>query len=454
MKKAWERIDAIIGFEIDQRHEEGCIVDEALMARIASARQQNHEQLLHLLMEELASLKPASSFPYREPDELAAIKAARPDGPRRCKLDHDVDILNRIHGGWLGRTAGCALGKPVEKWSMQMINEYLEYYDALPLDNYIPAGKGFPKDHDSQYFIRGDDCTRGNITHMPRDDDMDYTVLGLHTLEHYGYEFTSVDAGFTWIDRLPYNLLYTAERIAYCNLINDLNPPASAEKENPFREWIGAQIRADIWGYVTPGWPEKAAEFAYRDATISHTKNGVYGAMFFAAILAASFSTGDVKQLISIGLSEIPENCRLADAIRDTMHWSESYDDWQQTWSRINEKYGHYSTVHTINNAALVIMGLLYGQGDFEKTIVTTVLGGWDADCTGATAGSVIGLILGADALPEKWVGVFNDQLKSAVRGSQDCRISDLTQRTHQIALDILKSHQSQSIKSENEINS
>ena len=454
MKKTWERIAAIIGFEIDQRLEEGCVVDDALMACIASARQQDDELKLHLLMEELASLKPAASFPYTEPDELAAIRASRPDGPRQCALDPDVDILNRIHGAWLGRAACCALGKPVEKWPMEMINQYLEYYEALPLDDYFPAGEGFPNDHDSQYFISGDDCTRGNITHMPRDDDMDYTVLGLHTLEHYGCKFTSVDIGFTWIDRLPYNLLYTAERIAYCNLINDLPPPASAEKENPFREWTGAQIRADIWGYVTPGWPEKAAEFAYRDAIISHTKNGVYGEMFFAALLAASFSTGDVEQLITIGLSEIPRNCRLAEAIRDTMQWSESYDDWQQTWARINEKYGHYSSVHTINNAALVVMGLLYGQGDFEKTIVTTVLGGWDADCTGATAGSVIGLILGADALPDKWVGVFNDQLKSAVRGSQDCRISDLAQRTHQIALDVLKSEESPSIKLENETSS
>lgn len=437
--KSWERIGAMIGFEVDQRCEEGCMLDAALLARIESAREANDEALLHELMEELGRLKPADSFPYAEPDDLEAIRAERPDGPRRVSVDPATDTLNRIHGAWLGRAAGCALGKPIEKWSKQLIEDYLKFYDALPLNDYIPAGKGFPDEHPSIYFVSGDDCTRGNITHMPRDDDMDYTVLGLHTLEQRGIEFTAEEAGFTWMDRMPYNLLYTAERIAYRNLVNGLSPPISAYKANPFREWIGAQIRADIWGYVTPGWPEKAAELAYRDATISHVKNGVYGEMFIAAMLAAAFITHDMEEAVTIGLSEIPANCRLAEAVRDTMQWAGGHDDWQLTWSKINEKYGHYASVHTINNAALVVMGLLHGKGDFEKTITTTVLGGWDTDCTGATAGSIIGTMLGAKTLPEKWVGVFNDHMKSAVRESQECRISELASRTHKIAVGVLR---------------
>ena len=116
------------------------------------------------------------------------------------------------------------------------------------------------------------------------------------------------------------------------------------------------------------------------------------------------------------------------------MAWAEANDDWQDTWVLVNEKFGHYPDVHTINNAALIVMGLVHGEGDFEQTIVTTVSGGWDADCTGATAGSVIGLILGAKALPEKWVGVFNDQIHSAVRGYEHCRFSDLAKRTCRFA--------------------
>ena len=159
----------------------------------------------------------------------------------RCALANDIDLFDRIYGAWLGRAAGCALGKPVEKWPKQVIEEYLRHYDALPLDNYIPAIKASPANHPEHFFVSGMDCTRGNITLMPRDDDMDFTILGLSVLEDYAADFTSVDVGNAWLDRLPYNLVYTAERVAYRNLINDLLPPYSALSDNPFREWIGVK---------------------------------------------------------------------------------------------------------------------------------------------------------------------------------------------------------------------
>ena len=434
MRKPWERLSALIGFELEQRLAEGCVVEPDLVAQMEAAQASGGDAQLRTMFEQLAALTPDAAFPYEEPTDLDAIRASRPSGPRRCALANDIDLFDRIYGAWLGRAAGCALGKPVEKWPKQVIDEYLRHYDALPLDNYIPAGKASPANHPEHFYVSGMDCTRGNITLMPRDDDMDFTILGLSILEDYAADFTSVDVGSAWLNRLPYNLVYTAERVAYRNLINDLLPPSSALTDNPFREWIGAQIRADMWGYVTPGWPEKAAELAFRDASISHTKNGVYGAMFVAALLAASFATSNIKAVIDIALSEVPANCRLAQAVKDTMAWAEANDDWQDTWALVNEKFGHYPDVHTINNAALIVMGLVHGKGDFEQTIVTTVLGGWDADCTGATAGSVIGLILGAKALPEKWVGVFNDQIHSAVRGYEHCRFSDLAQRTCRFA--------------------
>ena len=276
------------------------------------------------------------------------------------------------------------------------------------------------------------------IHYMPRDDDMDYTVLGLHVLESYGLDFTSYNVADTWLNRLPYHLVYTAERAAYRNLVNNLWPPESATHHNPWREWIGAQIRADSWGYAAPGWPEKAAELAFRDAAVSHVKNGIYGEMFVAAMLAASFVTSDVEQVIKTGLSEIPRDCRLAEAVRDTVEWSKELTDWEQTWAKINEKYGHYHVVHTINNAALVVMALMSAQRDYETSIVLAVRGGWDTDCNGATAGSVCGLMLGAAALPDKWVGVLNDRLISAIREFNECRISDLARRSHEIAKKVI----------------
>jgi len=426
-------LDFFVRREIVQRREEGCDI-EAIEEQAEKALQRNDGLKgleLYTILHNLEGLQPEEQFPYVEPDALEDIRVQRPNGPRRmeCSLTN-AQAFDRIHGAWLGRAAGCILGKPVEGWKKEQIDSYLQFADALPLNDYFPL----VDNHPDGLVLRMTDCSRGRIQYMARDDDMDYPVLGLHMLESHGPDFTSLNVANTWLDRLSYNLVYTAERVAYRNLVNQVLPPESATYRNPFREWIGAQIRADILGYVCPGWPEKAAEFAYRDAAVSHVKNGVYGEMFVAAMLAAAFATDNAEEVIRVGLSEIPEKCRLAEAVRDTVEWSKELSDWEQVWDKINEKYGHYSAVHTINNASLVVMALIAGKPDYEATIVTAVLGGWDTDCNGATAGSVCGLMLGADALPQKWVGVLNDRLFSAVRGYGECRISDLANRTHEVA--------------------
>ena len=422
----------LIRYEIIQRREEGCEVKklEEQFEEVTRRPPGKAEIDLLTILHDLEMLQPTPSFPYLEPSTLDEIRALRPDGPRRLSLNMtDDQLFNRIYGAWLGRAAGCALGKPVEGWQKVQINSYLQFTRALPLNDYIPLMDGHP----DGLKLRFPECTRGNISCMARDDDMDYTVLGLDILETYGLDYTSRNVGEAWLNRLPYHLVYTAEKAAYRNLVNHIWPPESATYRNPFREWIGAQIRADIWGYVTPGWPEKAAEFAFRDAAVSHVKNGIYGEMFIAAMLSAAFVSDGVEEAINIGLSEIPRNCRLAEAIKNTVKWSKETPDWEQVWDKINAIYGHYHMIHTINNAALVIMALLMARLNFEKGIVVAVRGGWDTDCNGATVGSIMGTILGAQALPQKWTGVLHDRLLSAVIGFNDSKISDLAKRTIKI---------------------
>ena len=423
-----------IRMELVQRREEGCDV-AAIESRVqeALADDGTDDAVFVELYDALDALEPAAGFPYEEPSELDAIRALRPDGPRRMDLGAVAEdaVGDRIHGAWLGRAAGCSLGKPVEGWPRKRIDDYLESAGALPLDDYIPFTEG-------AISPRLKSSTRDNIEFMARDDDMDYPILGLLALEQHGAGLTPRNMANTWLGRMPFQLLYTAENVAYRNFVNRLWPPESAAWRNPFREWIGAQIRADIFGYVTPGWPEKAAELAYQDASISHVKNGIYGEMFVAAMLAAAFVESDIEEIVTIGLSEIPRKCRLAEAVHDTLAWCRELSDWEKVWEKINEKYGHYSGVHTINNAALVVMGLYFGANDYEKGIVVTVRGGWDTDCTGATVGSILGAKFGAQALPDKWVGVLNDRLMSCVRDCNDNRISELAERTRRLATAIL----------------
>jgi len=189
---------------------------------------------------------------------------------------------------------------------------------------------------------------------------------------------------------------------------------------------------------VCAGHPERAAELAYRDARLSHVKNDIYGEMFFAAAMAGSFGVSTVDEALQIGLTEIPKECRLAEAVVQTMRWCYEDGDFQKTTDRIHQTYGHYHRVHTINNAALTVMGLLYAerarQGStksrLDDAICLTVMGGWDTDCTGATAGSLVGSLEGAARLPQEWVAPFNDRLESIVIGMTDNRFTDLAERT------------------------
>jgi len=427
----------LIKTELRQRREEGCNVTN-ISERIAKALEDKApDHAFQTLYDELLALPIDDAFAYDEPSTLAEIQAARPKySPNTTVIWDEEVIADQIYGGWLGRAVGCCLGKPVEGWKKERIEQYLRDIDALPLDNYIPF---------SEKMISSvlKSSTLGHIRYMDRDDDMDYPILGLLALERKGAAITPRTIANTWVSQMPFGLTYTAEGVAYRNFALGIWPPHSALVRNPFREWIGAQIRADIFGYVMPGCSEKAADLAFRDASISHYKNGVYGEMFVAAMVAAAFNETDAEGIVTAGLNEIPANSRLAEAIRDTQAWCREElagraKNWENVWAKINERYGHYHGVHTINNAALVVLGIYFGIDNFERGIVIATLCGWDTDCNAATVGSILGVKLGANALPEKWTGVLNDRLLSAVRDENDNKLSDLATRTLAVAKTIL----------------
>ena len=423
----------LIKAELKQRAEEGCDTTEITERITIALQEKDNSDEVYQLYEELIALPIEKTFPFVEPSDLESIQAQRPSGVRDLQLDWNSErVYDQIYGAWLGRAAGCVLGKPVEGWPKARIDKYLKDKNIDILDNYLPFDETvLPGVHKVS--------TRGNIKFMPRDDDMDYVIIGLLALEKRGIKTSARTIANVWVDRLPFHLVYTAEECAYRNFVNSVWPPLSGTHRNPFREWIGAQIRADVFGYVTPGLPEIGAKLAFNDASISHDKNGIYGEMFVAAMLSAAFKLESVKEIINAGLAEIPKNCRLAEAVKETMHWCETLSTWELVWEKINESVGHYHGVHTINNAALVVMGLYFGEDDFEKGIVCTVRGGWDTDCTGATVGSILGLRLGAKDLPSKWISPLNDRLKSVVRDENDNKISELAKRTLSVAETILK---------------
>lgn len=429
-------------FELRQLYEEGLDIDE-WQAAYDELIKKNHKTIREKAFRMLKDV-------YAEYEQLRKKRVLSENSENICTClpeskiagistynQSNKELHDQILGGWTGRAAGCLLGKPVEKYSRQIIREILESNHTWPLKHYFTA-KGMPENVLKKYPWKrrgGFDSLRENIVCMPEDDDLNYTMLNLYVTEKYGKNFTSENVGESWLQMLPVYETFTAERVAYFNLLNGVSPPESGRYLNPFREWIGAQIRADFWGYMNPGNPNKAAEMACRDACISHDGNGLYGEMFFAAVIASAFVDKSPEFLIKTGLSVIPEKSRLSQAIQFTLDMTKTGENWETIVDRLYAELGNYHWVHSINNAALTVAALLYGQGDFEKTICHAVMGGWDTDCNGATAGSIVGVMQGHSKLPDKWIRPLNNRIRSGVKGFDNLSFTELARRTLNVVI-------------------
>ena len=259
---------------------------------------------------------------------------------------------------------------------------------------------------------------------------MDYTVLGLHILETYGLDFTTADVAEEWLLRFPFHQVYTAERATYRNLINGVPVEDAAGTNNPYREWIGALIRGDIFGYVWPGQPRKAAKAAYTDAYLSHRANGIYGEMWAAALVSAAFLGGTPEETIRESLRHIPAKSRLAKEINEVLEDFNAGKTWEEAVEAVEKRWEGMHWVHTINNAGVICAGILWGDGDFTRTIALTVRGGMDTDSNGATAGSVVGILRGTNSIPENWTAPLENRVRSALFGFDGVEISAVAQRT------------------------
>ncbi len=461
----WIDLHTLFKEELKQAREEGKSEESLseLQGLFESALSRGDDGCIEALFQKSLALPVVSDRRNDEPDSLEEILDQRPAIREPVpQLSLDQESLNdRFLGAWLGRCSGCALGKPLELIGLKGSGEdgvqpwqRLKIYLTSISDQEWPI-RDFVPEH-SPAEQRPDvgttccwSCTREHIAFMESDDDIRYTILGLILLKEKGLNFNSWDVACNWIRRLPYFSVCTAETQAYRNLVErydfhlgsnygkivpDVDWKWVSTNQNPYREWIGAQIRVDSYGYICAGNPQLAAELAWRDARISHTKNGIYGAMFCAAMIAASFVTQDMKQIVMLGLDQIPRNCRLSLAIHQTVQIAESLnydgDRYEEAFSLLHGAFEHYSPVHTIPNAALCALSMLLSGGDFHRAITLSVMGGWDTDCNGATVGSIVGAVVGASRLPAHWTSRLNNTLLSEIFGYHPISISECATQT------------------------
>jgi ADP-ribosylglycohydrolase len=441
----WLKFADDLHIELEQANDEGRDITglETEIKKIKAINENDplREESAGMLLDQTQNLPIRENYSYIEPSDLKTIQASRPSVDRmRLSTITDKEILfDKVYGAWLGRSAGCLLGQPVEGWMKERLHGFLKATGNYPIKSYMSSN--VPEDIIDKYQIKNNGQVYGslfinwinNVKHMVEDDDMNYTIIGLDIIDKYGYDFTPEDVAESWLMNLPILHVCTAERIAYKNLINQVVPSGSAKYRNVYREWIGAQIRADFFGYANLGNTEKAAEMAWRDASISHVKNGIYGEMWVAAMLAACAFTNDIEKIIIVGLAEIPEKSRLTEYINKVIIWKKEGNNWEETINLIHQRYNEgnpHHWCHANSNAMIVAIGLLFGECDFEKSIGIAVSAAFDTDCNGATVGSIIGMILGAKALPNKWTAPLNNLIKSGVDGYGLIKISELANRT------------------------
>ncbi len=382
---------------------------------------------LEAVLERIKKLPVSDALLKKEPDGLNEIRALREAGPRRLWLKlEEPRYMDRLQGAFIGRMAGCTLGAPVEFWTVEGMEKWAEYIgDRFPNQHYWSSIKN---PNELRYKRSAcEDYTLQKMDGVPVDDDIVYTLLGLLIAEDYGPDFTVEDVGAAWLKYLPYAC--TAEDVALKNLKAGIPPRMVADVDNPYCQWIGADIRSDPWGYMAPGWPEKAAEMAWNDAMISHRRNGVYGEMFFSAAIAAAFAVDDPLEAVRVGLTEIPAECALHADVLWALEAGKGIRDYRAARAAVDEHFDGMSGVHTNNNACLTVFGLMIGGGDFSRTIAETVAMGLDNDCTAATAGSIMGAVLGIGGIPAHWYERFNNKVYSYLNGPESFVISELIER-------------------------
>lgn len=314
-----------------------------------------------------------------------------------------VDYAERVYAGWLGKCIGVRLGAPVEGWTYEEIRLNLgEVTDFLPL----PPGKLFKPD-----------------------DDTAVPMVLIRALEEYGAGVTAEQMGETYLNYVAdgrgtfwwggYGI--SCEHTAYLNLLNGIASPMSgsiALNGIVLAEQIGGQIFSDIWGLVAPNQPELAADYAAKAASISHDGDGIRGGRFVAGLVSLAFSESDPRRLIEKGLALIEESSEYTRVVRAVLDFHAAHpEDWRACYAFLHANFGYDrypGAVHIIPNTGIVIMALLYGAGDFSRTVQIATMGGWDTDCNAGNVGAIMGVAVGLQGIDMRWRTQLGDVLVNA----------------------------------------
>ena len=333
--------------------------------------------------------------------------------PKRIVINKER-YLDKVKACWIGKNIGGTVGGPYEG-----------VRSVLNIQGFTtPKGEPLPN------------------------DDLDLQLVWLKAIEDRGPYINANLLAEYWLTYItPY---WNEYGIAKDNLRSNLLPPLCGEFNNPqYKHSNGAWIRTELWACLTPGFPELAKKYAFYDACVDHgLGEGTYSAMFVSALESMAFYEEDVRKLIETALSYIPEDCKTAQCVKKAIEGYENGKTFEETRNEVLETgiVGGFKWFMAPANVGFSVIGLLYGEGDFKKSMLTAINCGDDTDCTAATVGSIMGLIYGTKGIPQDWAEYIGDRIiTKCINGHhsedfpQTC--SELTDRVCKNVLKVLNSH-------------
>jgi len=317
--------------------------------------------------------------------------------PARMPVAKDR-LEQQMYAGWMAQIIGGAVGTMVEGYTTDKIRETFG-----EVRNYLRKPSTY-------------------------NDDITYELAFLYAYEEKGKAITSADVAKAWIGYVPSG--WSAEEMALRNIRWGIMPPDSGLVDNPFGEWIGAQMRGAICGMLAPGNPEEAARLAWLDGEVSHYNNGIIGEVFNAVLVSLSYVEKDIRKIVRQCVEMIPSQCEYRYVVQFALDACLESDGWEPAWRMCEKRFEQYNWIHAYPNAAAEVVALWFGGCDFDETAHIISMEGQDVDCSAAQILTAIGIIVGIDGIRDEWKEPIGDELKTYLRKYRTLSIKELAKQT------------------------
>ncbi|OHT06305.1 ADP-ribosylation/crystallin J1 [Tritrichomonas foetus] len=314
-----------------------------------------------------------------------------------CEINYD-DLYNKNLAGWTAQIVGGALGTAIEGYCTKQLKKAFG-----EIRNYVREPNTY-------------------------NDDITYEIAFLEAFKIHGIEVTSKDIALEWLGRIPRG--WSAEDVALRNLRLGIFPPESAKRANPYQEWIGAQMRGAVCGMVCPGDPKLAADFAFRDAQISHCNSGILGEVFNSILISLSYVLTDCKLLVKTAIDLIPSDSEYYSVISFAFNQCESSKSWEEAWIPCEDKFKEFDWIHSFPNAAAEVISIYFSENKLDECLHIIAMEGQDVDCNAAQVATIFGIMNGMNGIDKRWTEPLGDDVQTYMRGYEKTTLQELAKLT------------------------